>query len=160
MTVEALRLLAGSRMSEVGAHIRPVDALDEAVTQAEAWVRAFRQRVCCDSPFELPDAFRLRDILITRYVFLASIREYATRGGGSRGSSLLAEATDGLSNLPGGLTVKPENALLRGQICETALEWEGETPQCRFRWVPVRPVPERDDWFENVWRDYREGFPE
>ena len=25
-----------------------------------------------------------------------------------------------------------------------------------FRWRPVRPIPEDDDFFENVWRDYRE----
>jgi succinate dehydrogenase / fumarate reductase flavoprotein subunit len=23
-------------------------------------------------------------------------------------------------------------------------------------WRPVRPIPEDDDFFENVWRDYRE----
>ena len=26
----------------------------------------------------------------------------------------------------------------------------------RFTWRPVRPIPEEDDFFENVWREYRE----
>ena len=25
-----------------------------------------------------------------------------------------------------------------------------------FAWRPVRPIPEDDDFFENVWREYRE----
>ena len=25
-----------------------------------------------------------------------------------------------------------------------------------FRWRPVRPIPADDDFFENVWREYRE----
>jgi hypothetical protein len=25
------------------------------------------------------------------------------------------------------------------------------------RWVPVRPIPEEDGWFEKTWREYREG---
>jgi succinate dehydrogenase/fumarate reductase flavoprotein subunit len=185
MSVEALRLQAGTRMSEVGAHIRPVAALAAAEAEAAAWLRAFPTLVCCGSPYELPDAFRLRDILLTRYAFLASIREYAAHGGGSRGSSLLAE-TGGMtsdavasgdvasgdgksgtgvshhtaSRLPGGLVVRPETTSLRDWICETSFVPEGGALQPRFRWSPIRAIPEREDWFENVWRDYREGFPD
>lgn len=28
---------------------------------------------------------------------------------------------------------------------------------CDFTWRPVRPIPEDDDFFENVWRSYREN---
>ena len=170
MTVEQLREAAGRRMSAVGAHIRPVGELDAAEAEAEAWQAAFPDTVRVSHPFELPDAFRLRDILITRRAFLAAIREYVAHGGGSRGSSLVAEAgaadmkTEG-SPLPGGLLVRPENAALRETICEAWLEpapvdASQAVQRIRFRWIPVRPVPARDDWFENVWRDYRAGFPE
>ena len=27
---------------------------------------------------------------------------------------------------------------------------------CVFEWRPVRPIPKDDDFFENVWREYRE----
>ena len=32
------------------------------------------------------------------------------------------------------------------------------TPPARpdFRWRPRRPIPEDDDFFENVWREFRE----
>lgn len=184
LTVEGLRDAACRRMSAIGAHIRPVEAIDGAMAEAEAWVARFADRVRVDTPFGLPDAFRLRDMLVTRLAYLASIRAYAAHGGGSRGSSLVA---DGMGNgggmdlvekgagmagirgpespLPAGLVVRPENPDLRGFVCES---WfEPQPPEAmpsphriRFRWIPVRPVPERDDWFENVWRDFREGFPD
>ena len=28
---------------------------------------------------------------------------------------------------------------------------------CEISWRPVRPIPEDDDFFENVWRSYREN---
>ncbi len=179
-TVAQLRDAAGRRMSEVGAHIRPVDALDAAMAEAEGWVASFPDLVRVAHPFELPDAFRLRDILVTRWTYLSAIRAYVAHDGGSRGSSLVAEsvsppnegdAVGGVlssplpGSLPGGFTVRPENAGLRQLICETWLEPASEEAcqspaRIRFCWVPVRPVPERDDWFEHVWRDYRAGFPE
>ncbi len=167
-TVAELRLKAGERMSEVGSHIRPVKAIAAAVREAESWMDAFPRNVTCAHPYELPDAFRLRDILLTRYAFLSSIEAYMARGGGSRGSSLIAEepgahspdvsAID--SGLPGNLLVRPEDPSMRGEICEVALEETESGMRSQFRWIPVRPVPKRDNWFETVWRDYREGFPD
>ena len=29
--------------------------------------------------------------------------------------------------------------------------------KCSFNWRPVRPLPKNDDFFENVWRSYREN---
>ncbi|MGN1164006.1 MAG: oxidoreductase, partial [Candidatus Ornithospirochaeta sp.] len=29
--------------------------------------------------------------------------------------------------------------------------------KCSFSWRTVRPIPENDDFFENVWRKYREN---
>ena len=28
--------------------------------------------------------------------------------------------------------------------------------ECRFRWREVHPIPREDDFFENVWRAFRE----
>jgi hypothetical protein len=49
---------------------------------------------------------------------------------------------------------KAENPELRHKICELQL---GEDEKFRLRWVSVRPIPEDNFWFENVWRDYRKG---
>lgn len=170
LTVAALRNQAAARMSDVAAHIRPVEALDAALEEAAMLAREFPSNVRLESLYELPDAFRLRDILLTRYAFLASIRQYVLHGGGSRGSSLVVEAPEkqpaDKSELPGRLRARPENKALRAFICETDLHAASNDNgrlsklACRFNWVLVRGIPRRDNWFENVWRDFREGFPE
>jgi hypothetical protein len=40
------------------------------------------------------------------------------------------------------------------QVLEVWVNGEGELGK---RWVAVRPVPSEGGWFEQVWRDYREG---
>ena len=42
----------------------------------------------------------------------------------------------------------------RGHLVQEGA-WHGGA--CRFTWRPVRPIPEEDDFFENVWRAYREN---
>ena len=49
-----------------------------------------------------------------------------------------------------------------GFVCEEEkdpliqeISLEGEGTVCR--WRPVRPIPKDDDFFENVWRGYREN---
>ena len=41
----------------------------------------------------------------------------------------------------------------RGDLVQEA-SWKGG--ECTFRFRKVRPIPEDDDFFENVWRSYRE----
>ena len=44
-------------------------------------------------------------------------------------------------------------------------EWDAIVPRATddaagepvFRWRPVRPIPADDDFFENVWRDFRDS---
>ena len=43
---------------------------------------------------------------------------------------------------------RPENETFRHQQLVTVAE-KGS------RWIPCRPIPEADDWFENVWADFR-----
>ncbi len=145
-TVRELRGLAGARMSETGAYIRPVDELETAVEEALQWVLDFPSNIRLEGISELPDAFRLRDILLTRFAFLSAIFGYVKSGGGSRGSSLVVErgfdigktASDGSETrkmesgdravreddrpaLPGALAVRPENPALRDKVCEVKL---------------------------------------
>jgi hypothetical protein len=187
-TVQELRDLAGARMSETGAYIRPVDELETAVEEALQWVLDFPSNIRLESMDELPDAFRLRDILLTRFAFLSAIFGYVKSGGGSRGSGLVVERgfdigktpsdgsetrrmesgdrsvrEDDRPDLPGSLAVRSENPALRDKVCEVKLfSKTSETGRladlsCEMQWKQVRPVPSRDDWFETIWRDYRNG---
>ncbi|MPM65274.1 hypothetical protein SDC9_112169 [bioreactor metagenome] len=39
---------------------------------------------------------------------------------------------------------------------EVRLAGSGESPEVEISWRDVRPIPADDDFFENVWRRYRE----
>ena len=70
---------------------------------------------------------------------------------GSRGSALLA--TQEGAPLPGlGIRYQPGDNSHRGDWVETRLSPAGASS----RFVPVRPLPKTDDWFENVWKEYRQ----
>jgi len=162
VSVETLRYRAGSRMSTVGAHLRPVAELDDAIAEAKSWILQFPANIRMDTLYGLPDALRLRDVLLTRYAYLSAIRAYAAAGGGSRGSSLLVEeGVDGM--LPGNMKIRPDNPEFQHLIGELSLQTTFSASgrileaTCLSGWTNARPVPNRLDWFETVWRDYREG---
>ena len=48
----------------------------------------------------------------------------------------------------------PEERAFREQVLVTTPRGDGSFDQT---WIPRRPIPASDLWFENVWRTYREG---
>ena len=46
-----------------------------------------------------------------------------------------------------------DNGELQRMVQEALYNKEG----CYCFWEPVRPIPECDYWFENVWNEYRRG---
>ena len=103
------------------------------------------------NPADLVTAFENVDLLIAQYVYAAAMENYIATGGGSRGSYIIPDE-NGTNEIPGSYKFSPDNDRFSGIIQEVRY-----TPQgCEFSWEKVRPVPENDDWFENVWRDYRE----
>lgn len=63
-----------------------------------------------------------------------------------------------LTDLPDVFRFILDGGALDGETQE--VDWNGEgVPQ--FAWRPVRPIPSDDDFFENVWRQFREddGVP-
>lgn len=76
-------------------------------------------------------------------------------GGKSRGSALYTDLTGGVkpfAQLPDTFTFafdETESPLIQ------ELWFEDDT--CRTAWRAPRPIPEDDDFFENVWRSYREA---
>ena len=75
---------------------------------------------------------------------------------GSRGGALVL-SEDGekiYSELPEKWRIKPENPAYRDYIMVCCT---GASGFPELSWEKCRPVPETDGWFENIWRDYREG---
>src|SRR5690606_16266968 len=91
-------------------------------------------------------------------------------GGRSRGSVLYTDPSGELPqvgygenaeeplDLPELFRFALDGGALDGEVQEASYLPDSDDPAGRpeFRWRPVRPIPADDDFFENVWRDFRE----
>ncbi len=81
--------------------------------------------------------------------------DYIARDGKSRGSALYTDpgGVKPYESLPDAFTFTVDDGHRAGLVQE--VEWQ--QGKCLCRWRKVRPIPEDDDFFENVWRSYRES---
>lgn len=148
------------RMTKLGAHIRTPDGADEGIKECIEDLKNFMNGTKASGLNDLPEAFRNWDILITQFVYLSAIKDYMSKGGKSRGSYLVS---DRAGELP--LSVLPENfrfSLDEGDLTtftsETQLSISDDGSfDCKNEWIPARPIPADDNWFENVWNEYMKG---
>ncbi len=151
---EEERKKLGVRMSENGANIRSAEGVERALAEnrrqqdriEKAGVRSGKESAC---------RYRLRDLLVSQQVYLEAIADYIRRGGTSRGSYLIYDpkGRKPLRNLPECFRFSVEDRGFGTQIQEIA--YKNGSTTCS--WRPVRAIPEEDNWFEKVWRDWREG---
>lgn len=146
------------RMSRVAAHIRAKDELAEGTAAAWAqWERLKGAGCAGTSPADLREALRNRQLCFAHAVYIEAVRFAVESGLGSRGSCMVLE--------PNGRCVHgqldsalwrfvPENEDFRDQVMETQAATGGKAVS---RWVPRRPLPESDVWFETAWASYRNG---
>ena len=104
---------------------------------------------------ELAMVYRLRDMLLSQRAYLTAMADYTAHGGKSRGSALYTRpgAEHPVQALPEMFTFALEDADSPALIQEIWLDGE----ECRVSWREPRPLPEDDDFFENVWRSFREN---
>lgn len=153
--VQQLWDTAAVRMSRFGAAIRSSEGIDTTLEETHRELSGFSGLVSAATPTELSKLFRLRDVLICQQVYLSAMRDYLARGGKSRGSALYTDP-DGekpYDVLPDTFTFQLDNGAGGGVIQEAVYQ----NDVCEMNWRPVRPIPEDDDFFENVWRSYREN---
>ena len=152
-----IRNRALERMSRYGAHIRTLQGCIEGIAECAGDINTFTDSVKIGSASELPDVFRTYDILVSQYVYLYAIKEYIEKGGRSRGSYLVRDEN---GRLPmEGLSEDFRFSLDDGAFSDRAFEVELDnskgTLDVKVSCNNVRPVPVEDNWFENVWNDYR-----
>ena len=145
------------RMSRAGAHIRSSETLQEAVGEAWEQVRRIEASGCgyADSG-ELPEALRNRHLAFAQAVYLEAIRFALESGMGSRGSAMVVHG-DGTrihEKLGDEWRIAPETPDFREQVLQTLPDSGGSVQN---EWVPRRPVPETDVWFETAWARFRSG---
>jgi len=168
----APRLLAGTRswradrralqerMDAAAGPVRSAAALARAAAEARAQLAAIRAEGFAppSSPREAAEALRTESLCLASVAYLEACLAETEAGAGSRGSAVVVEG-DAASG-----RVVPENPAFRALVQETELAplpgGAGDgVPRRLFahEFVPARPIPEPDAWFENVWRDYRDG---
>ncbi len=143
-------------MSKIGAFIRDKEKIEEGIVAFKMKFKEFTEIIYINDLKELPTVFRIYDMIITQIACLSSMLEYIKKGGDSRGSYLVSDNN-------GSYEVKIDNMVFRfslendfrEKICETAVEIDEEI-KVSHKWVNVRPIPDYDSWFENVWKEFRE----
>ena len=135
------------RMSDMGGAIRKKEAMESALQQV-------RQELSQEIGGDPLTAYRYRDALICQQVLLESMLDYQQVVGDTRGSALYycpsGQKREGLEEM---FRFVSQPKACAQQVQEGVLTENG----CRFTWRPVRPLPEGEDFFENVWRGYREN---
>lgn len=152
--VRALWQHAAEEMSRCGAAIRDPAQIRAYGKQVKAQLAGFAKTVKAGSRTELAMVYRLRDMLLSQHAYLTAMADYTAHGGQSRGSALYTDLTGGVkpfAQLPDTFTFALDEA-------EAPLIQElwFEDGTCKTDWRAPRPIPEDDDFFENVWRSYRE----
>ena len=150
------------RMSQVGGAIRNAESIRLAMAELAEELQSFSDRVRIASPEELPQMFRLRETMICQTVYLSAMEDYIREGGRSRGSAIYSDKNGG--TVIRGLPSLPEGPELT-ELFRFSLEEAGqgsriqeasyENGVCSFAWRDPRPIPDDDDFFENVWRAFR-----
>jgi len=125
-------------MSNCAGAIRDIAQIETALADVQQLLSSFQQTV--KTPY-IAKAFRLWDMLHSQLVYLSAMHDYAQNGGKSRGSALYLGADLDDSS--------------RGNLVQEVI-FHAQQSTCRFTWRPVRPIPQEDDFFENVWREFRE----
>ncbi len=154
-TVPALWSQAQARMTRSGGPIRNLNGIREAAASARAHLDAFPREVRVKTVRGLGDAYHYWDALVCQTVYLGAMEDYIQAGGKSRGSVIYQspEGTRPYAALPELFACQMDEGELDGQVQLAQYGREG----CRYTWRDVRPLPEKDDFFENVWRSFREN---
>ncbi len=153
--VKKMRVNAAEKMSMCGAAIRNKEEMESYCKKLPEVIETLSDQVKISSKKELKWVFRLRDELISQFVYLSAMLDYISNGGKSRGSALYTDpnGTKPFVQLPDVFTFTVDDGSRGDLVQEVRYKENG----CRFEWRKVRPIPKEDDFFENVWRNYREN---
>ena len=145
---------AQQKMSNSAAAIRNPDAMKRMLSETKMQLREISENVGVCDKSKLYMLYKLKDILATQSAVLSAMIDYATVAGDTRGSSLYYDKNGELRpGLPEEFRFYSEKEQNREMIQEIVLK-DGEFVAL---WRPVREIPDDENFFENVWRGYREN---
>lgn len=143
---------ARRRMSDCGGAIRNPAAMENLRTAIRAQLDTLAENTGVRGAASLYLAYKLKDQLLTQYAVLTAMVDFSRQIGATRGSALYCDPDGqlrpGLEEL---FRFVPESGQSAGHVQQVRLQ----NGTCTASWRPVRPLPSADDFFENVWRQYR-----
>ncbi|MCK9286654.1 MAG: FAD-binding protein [Sphaerochaetaceae bacterium] len=151
--LEQIRLAFRQRMSTAAGPIRSLEKVRRAITQANTP----ESSIPLDASIPLmmlPQALKLRHMLIAQHYYLFAVEHYLANGGGSRGGYVVSdESGKAVHPQLDMYRVQPENEKLREKIQIVVDDGHG-SPVGHF--INCRPVPTQEFWFERMWTEFRE----
>ncbi len=144
------------KMSSVAAAIRNKDEIETSIVEVKQLLLQFNNVVKAATQQELSMAYRLRDILISQYVYMCSMVNFVQYGAKSRGSALYTDPSGNKAyeTLPEIFRFSSDD----GKHSEVIQEVQFKNDiTCDYNWRAIREIPNEDNFFENVWRKFREN---
>lgn len=152
--IDRLLACAGRRMSDFSAAIRNREAMVKTLTEIKREIENLTCTVGIMQSSRLYRYYKLKDILITQAAVLAAMIDYADIVGNTRGSSLYYDAKGTLrQGLDEIFRFSEDDGRTGAKVQEIVLTHSG----FEMQWRDVRPIPCDADFFENIWRSYREN---
>ena len=143
------------RMTACGAHIREPGRIEEYIDKAWQLYQRLQSDMRIPSCEELPEAFKNLDLGLTHALYLEAIGEYLDKKGQSRGSYLVKNPNGKIPCPEVGddwkFLLNDQDTFVNKKILEVSLDEGGKVSK---QWIDIRPIPQDDTWFENVWNRY------
>ncbi len=150
------------RMSTYGAAIRSSAQLPDAIQQAKSQYFRLLQNGCrfdSSKPNAAAKAAANLHLCLSHWIYLESIFAAVESSVGSRGSSLIVAPRpipQKTTFVPGiNANKEDENPDFRAKILQTQLD--DTTNTVSNHWIPCRPIPTSETWFETDWQKFRTG---
>jgi succinate dehydrogenase/fumarate reductase flavoprotein subunit len=145
------RIEMQKKMSLAAAHIRDTEKIKQLSHELKEKLDGIYDNASVTAPRELPALMKNRDIFITQLAVLSSMLKSSLEVG-SRGSALvLSEEGETISPKLESFKYVPMIKQEYNNVLTTVKTEDGFVSY----FEPVREMPKSDDWFENVWREYR-----
>lgn len=140
------------RMSDVGAAIRNPAEIEKALQEICQETRSLQGNVGISDREQIYKLYLLRDHLLVQEMMLRAMLNYSGVIGGTRGSALYSNAEGILrQGLDERFRFSPDST----DSCKKVQQIRKCKDSFEIMWRPVRPIPSDQDFFENVWRQYR-----
>lgn len=143
---------AMSMMSNYGGAIRNIKDMTDTLKKFKKYFHRFP--VAINNKKYLLNVYKYIDILITQIAVLSALIDFSRKIVKTRGSALYyqknGELREGLDEL---FRFIPDDGKSKGKVQEVKVV----NNKISVTWRKVRPIPKEDNFFENVWREYRKN---